>query len=72
MKIFQIIFRGGRVQNLMADQYSRQNGAVQFRTGRSTVEFPEVDLIKVDELADEGAGQTFSTERPLGFAAAYG
>ncbi len=57
MKTYQLIFRGGRVQNLMADQYSRRNGAIQFRTERTTLEFPVGDLIMVDELEDEGFSQ---------------
>ncbi len=57
MKIFQLIFKGGRVQNLMAEQWSRRDGVIHFQAGRTTHEFPAGSVIMIDELADEGEVQ---------------
>lgn len=72
MKLYQLIFRGGRVQTLMADRYSRNKSTIHFRTGRTTLEFPAVDLIMIDELADEGMTQTAGMGGTFGLRTALG
>ncbi len=54
MKIFQLIFRGGRVQNLMADRWLRRDDSIHFQAGRTTHEFPAGSVIMIDELSDDG------------------
>lgn len=54
MKTFQLIFQGGRVQNLWADRWSREEGVIHFHAGRLSQQFAEESLIMVDELSDEG------------------
>jgi len=63
MRIYQVIFRGGRVQNLLADHCSRQDGTIQFRRGINVTEFPVGDLLMIDELADEGTSQPLWVNR---------
>lgn len=58
MRIFQIIFKGGRVQNIMADRYHNRNGAVRFHMDKATIEYAAGDLIMIDELFDEAVGDT--------------
>jgi hypothetical protein len=55
----------------MADKYSRERGSVSFQTGRTSIEFPAVDLIMIDEVSDEGAGLSLSTALPLAFGGRY-
>jgi len=72
MKLYQVIFRGGRVQNLLADRYSRQGGVIQFRMGTSRTEFLAGDLLMIDELTDDGFAQPTRVRQPLALAAAMG
>jgi hypothetical protein len=55
MKMFQVIFQTGRVQNLMADSWSNEVGTVRFKTdGKETAAFPAPDLIMIDQLDEAG------------------
>ncbi len=68
MKMYQLIFQTGRVQNTMADGWRREQNMVRFHIEGKEVEcFPARDLIMIDDL-DSGRGQTLPSKRQ----AAYG
>lgn len=53
MRTFQIIFQNGRVQNLMAHNYTREDGAIRFRTGNdSVIEFTPAELLMIEEVEE--------------------
>jgi hypothetical protein len=53
MQTFQIIHQNGRVQNILADTYSRTKSTIRFRRdGFETQCFDASELIMIDELED--------------------
>lgn len=54
MKTFQLIFKGGRVQNLLADHWSHEDDMICFEAGLTTHEFSADSVIRIDDLTEDG------------------
>jgi hypothetical protein len=70
MNLFQLIFKGGRVQNLMADHWSHQEDVIRFQEGLTTHEFHADSVIRIDELTDHGGTESAGDEATYEYSTA--